>query len=65
MTKVIIDIPESDLEKNPMLAKYQGQTRSVEWEYFTTHGTIYELDGCESKMGIPYSFHKDWVRIIK
>ena len=31
----------------------------------TNVGTYYELKGCVSKHGIPYSITPDWVRLIK
>lgn len=62
--RVEVEIPEYDMRHNRMLRSCQYGLYEV--EEIRWYGSVYavRLKGCESKRGIPYWFHMDWVHPI-
>ena len=65
---VRVVMPKADLNKNPMLKKFDGKVFDVEGHksYHSAAGgcRVYTLKGAVSDYGLPYYFHMDWLRFV-
>ena len=59
--KVTLAIPFTDRSGSQELAAFNGHTFEVSSARSTKLGYIYELKGVKSKMGVPFSFVRDWL----
>lgn len=59
--RVTLMIPNTDRSGSREIRKFNGNTFEISNSRQLKFGYIYELKGVVSKMGVPFSFVRDWL----